>query len=283
MPLDVSAVVCTWNCRTTIEACLKSLRDNQLGEIILVDANSDDGTRMIAEKYVDKILTDPREGLARARNIGIAEASKQFVINVGADNIMPPGSVVQMLIAMKKGNYSGVSAMTLMKNNRMNYITTAMNSYKKARYFPGERSVIGTPTLFQTELLKKNPYDNKMSWSDDGDLCTRLGQQGHKFAIANVIVYEIGSETIKSVFYRWKGYGKSDWETYTKNSRGWNTRRKWFSITYPLRNELIYPFVRIGGFHRFKMLTFLLLITCIRYYSWINHTIKFKRKFDRRK
>ncbi|HME54286.1 MAG TPA: glycosyltransferase family 2 protein [Candidatus Lokiarchaeia archaeon] len=277
MQLDVSAIVCTWNCRNTIERCLKSLRDNNVGEVILVDASSNDGTREIASKYVDKVLTDPREGLARARNIGIAEAIKTYVVNVGADNIMPKGSIAKMLEYMKEGGYAGVSAMTFMMDTRMNYITNAMNYYKKARFFPGERAVIGTPTLFRTRLLQENPYDNKMSWSDDGDLCTRLGKEGNKFAIANVGVYEIGSETIKSVFYRWKGYGKSDWETYTKNSPGWNIRRKIFSITYPLRNELLYPFIKIPGANRFRVLPFISLITFIRYYNWIKFTLKSKK------
>ena len=47
---DVSAVVCSWNCAESIERCLKSLRDNNIGELILVDANSDDGTRDIREE-----------------------------------------------------------------------------------------------------------------------------------------------------------------------------------------------------------------------------------------
>jgi glycosyltransferase involved in cell wall biosynthesis len=282
MPLDVSAIVCSWNCRSTIEQCLKSLRDNQVGEIILVDASSNDGTRELAKKLVDKILTDPREGLARARNIGIAEASKTFIINVGADNIMPRGSIAKMLQYLSKGNYAGVSAMTFMKSTTMNYITTAMNYYKKARYYPGERAVIGTPTLFYSKILKENPYDNRMSWSDDGDLCTRLARQGHKFAIADVAVYEIGSESIQSLFYRWKGYGKSDWETYSKNSPSWNLKRRFFSLTYPFRNELAYPVIKIRGLKRFYTLPFLILITFIRYNSWLRHSLKRKTKFSKK-
>ena len=98
---DVSAVVCSWNAASSIDECLSSLKENRIGEIILVDADSDDGTREIAEKYADKILIDPREGLARARNIGITEASKKYVLNVGADNIMPVGSINKMLRYMQ--------------------------------------------------------------------------------------------------------------------------------------------------------------------------------------
>ncbi len=271
---DVSAVVCSWNCAESIERCLKSLRDNNIGELILVDANSDDGTREIAKKYVDKLLTDPRKGLAMARNIGIAEATKKFVLNCGSDNIMPPNSINKMIYFKEKFGYSGVSAMTYLTADKKEYLSWAMNLYKKARFFPGERNVIGTPTLFETHLLKDNPYDNKLSDSDDGDLCQRLKALGHRFAIANVFCYEIGQENMKSVFSRWKRYGKSDWETYTKNSVNWSILRKFNSLTYPLRNELLIPFFRIPALTRFKMIPFLSLITYIRYYWWLGYYIK---------
>ena len=64
--------------------------------------------------------------------------------------------------------------MTYLTADKKEYLSWAMNLYKKARFFPGKRNVIGTPTLFETHLLKDNPYDNKLSDSDDGDLCQRL-------------------------------------------------------------------------------------------------------------
>ncbi|MFH1581705.1 MAG: glycosyltransferase family 2 protein [Pseudomonadota bacterium] len=271
--IKVSAVVCTLNAEKNIEECLGSLRRNGVGEIILVDADSKDKTREISSKYADKILRDPRKGLAMARNIGIAEASREYILNFGSDNVMPEGTLEKMLRWLKEKEYSGVSAMTYLKNPGKNYLSSAMNLYKKARYFPGERDVIGTPTLFRTQLLRDFPYDNKMGWSDDGDLCDRLRYQGHRFVICDAIVWEIGSEDIESVFYRWKGYGRSDWEIYVKHSKGWPFLRRVKSFSHPLRNELIHPFLRTPGLRRFAVLPFLLLITYMRYFSWIKHAI----------
>jgi glycosyltransferase involved in cell wall biosynthesis len=271
--LDVTAVVCSWNCVSTIGDCLNSLKKNRLAEIILVDADSNDGTRAIASGLADAILTDPRRGLATARNLGIARARSKYVVNVGADNVMPPGSIARMIDCLEKGKYAGVSATTILRNARLSYFARAMNEYKRARYFSGERSVIGTPTLFARSVLAANPYDEVMSWSDDGDLCTRLAETGARFAIADVEVFEIGSENLRSIAYRWKGYGKSDWETYSKYSPGWSFARRVKSLLYPLRNELLRPFARMGLFRGMAILPFLLLITVIRYRSWIANTI----------
>ena len=68
---DVSAVVCTLDSISSIEACLTSLRAAGVGQLIVVDASSTDGTREVAEQLADEVVTDPRLGLGHARNVGI--------------------------------------------------------------------------------------------------------------------------------------------------------------------------------------------------------------------
>lgn len=273
---DVAAVVCTFNSEANIGKVLASLKDNFIEEIIVVDAASEDKSVEIARQYTNLIFQDPREGLAKARNIGITEVTKKYTLNVGSDNIMPEGSIFSMLDYMIKNNYSGVSAQTLLKSDKITYLSFAMNIYKQLRYYPGERNVIGTPSLFETKLLKENPFDNKMSWSDDGDLCTRLRAEGHRFAIADSTVYEIGSESISSIIIRWKGYGKSDWETYSKYSVNWSFSRKLQSILHPLKNELFLPMIKARLVDKIRIFPFLLFITFLRYSSWIRWSITSK-------
>ena len=76
---DVSVVVCTKNAKATIEQVILSIKRNNPKEIIVVDANSQDGTREILEGMGVRVLTDPGKGLALARQIGIENASGEFV------------------------------------------------------------------------------------------------------------------------------------------------------------------------------------------------------------
>ncbi len=48
-PQDISAVVCTMNSIKSIHMCLQSLHNCGVGEIIVVDANSKDGTRQVID------------------------------------------------------------------------------------------------------------------------------------------------------------------------------------------------------------------------------------------
>ncbi|TFH46834.1 MAG: glycosyltransferase [ANME-2 cluster archaeon] len=54
--LDVSVVVCTKNEESRIEDCLKSIVNNNPGEIIVVDGESTDTTIDIAKKYTNKVI-----------------------------------------------------------------------------------------------------------------------------------------------------------------------------------------------------------------------------------
>lgn len=275
---NVTAVVCSWNSITSIEKCLNSLAKNNI-KIIVVDANSNDGTREIANKYAMKVITDPRKGLGNARNLGIKEVTTEYILNWGVDNILPKGQIEIMFECLKKNEFIGVSAQTFVLSEKMNYLSKSLNVYKKARFFPGERKVIGTPTLFLTEILKKNKYDNSMTWSDDGDICTRLARQNYKFAISDAFVYEYGYETIHTIFQRWRNYGRSDSEIFYKYSKDWCLKRKIQSYIYPLLNELVIPIKKISFINKFKLLPFLIFITLVRYIYWIKFSI-FKTKYS---
>jgi len=272
----ITAVVCSWNAIKSIKKCLTSLIENRI-RVIVVDASSNDGSREIANKYADQVLTDPRKGLAKARNIGIENVKTKYVLNWGVDNILPKGQLKIMLDCLEQNEFAGVSAQTFIMSESMNYLSTSLNLYKKARYFPGERNVIGTPTLFKTSLLKKNKFDNSMSWSDDGDLCARLAKKNYKFAISNAFVYEYGYENLSSIIIRWKNYGRSDWEIFSKYSREWKLKRKIQSIFHPLYNELLLPLYKSSFLNKIKLFPFLIFITLVRYIFWIKYSISKSR------
>ena len=188
-PADVSAVVCTLNSISGIERCLKSLRAAGVQDLIVVDANSSDGTREIAEQLADKVLTDPGKGLGMARNIGIEHTTKPLILNMGSDNVMPVGELEKMIQALEQknqGNRQGVSAQTLIEGD--DYLSNGLNAWRKGRFLPGPAAVIGTPTLFIGETLRAHPYDPNRRFSDDSELCERWAKEfSATFAISDAV------------------------------------------------------------------------------------------------
>ena len=276
-PSDVSAVVCTLNSVASIERCLVSLRDAGVGEIIIVDARSSDGTREIASRYADQVLEDPGTGLGNARNIGIAESTKPLVLNMGSDNVLPAGQLELMIKTLENGNYDGVSARTHVEGT--NYPSRGLNAWRKGRFRAGPATVIGTPTLFLGDLLRSFPYDPERTFSDDSELCDRWQRKlGATFAISDAEVVEIGKTSWDEVNRRCQMYGTSDAEIYRWESENWSTSRKAKSLLHPVRSDLITPMRILAKKEAARALPFLMLFTARRYVAWLRASQRSKSR-----
>ncbi len=277
--LDLSVVVCTHNSEEIIEGCLDSIRKNYPKEVILVDANSTDRTREIAEPFADRILEDGGKGLGNARNMGLDAAECKYIAFVGPDNIMPEGSLKKMIEYLQQYDCSIVSAMTKLPETD-SYLGWAQNIYR-TKYTPGYKDVVGTPTLFETEVLKKYRYDTFMTNSDDTDLCARMAKDGHKFAISDTTVLEIGFTSMAAVLERWPRYGRGDCLFYKKHSHKWSVARKLKSFFHPIETEFLTPIKRIGFLKCVSIIPFLILVTTLRYYGWIKTLFTHREHFHK--
>jgi len=272
----VSAVVCTLNSLSSIEKCLRSLREARAGEIIVVDASSTDGTREIADQLADTVLTDPGTGLGNARNVGIAQTSKPLILNMGSDNVLPPGQLERMIRTLESGEFQGVSARTRIEGS--SYPSRGLNAWRKGRFRPGPTLIIGTPTLFRGDLLRANPYDTNRTFSDDSELCERWTREfGATFAISDAEVLEIGKTTWQEVRTRCRMYGISDEEIYRLESPDWSNERKIRSLLHPARSDLLTPLTHLPPQEAIGTLPFLLSFTGMRYAAWMDSAIRSSR------
>jgi glycosyltransferase involved in cell wall biosynthesis len=87
----VSVIIPAYNAAATLEPCIRSVLaqdyPSSLVEFIVVDNGSTDGTNAILSRYKDQViaLTEPRRGAAAARNLGVRQASSEFVAFTDAD------------------------------------------------------------------------------------------------------------------------------------------------------------------------------------------------------
>lgn len=92
--LDVSFVVPARNEADCIAACVASLM-RQAGsfrsEVIVVDNGSTDDTAALASSVGARVVTEPRPGLAHARQAGLYAAQAPILVYVDADTMLPPG------------------------------------------------------------------------------------------------------------------------------------------------------------------------------------------------
>ena len=273
-PIEVAAVVCTMNSISGIRECLTSLRQSGVGEIVVVDASSTDGTREVALELADLVVSDPGTGLGRARNAGIERTTKPLILNMGSDNVMPDGELQKMIDYLVVNDFHGVSAQTVIEGD--DWISSGLNTWRQGRFPEGEASVIGTPTLFLGDLLRSHPYDSTRMFSDDSELCERWRTElGARFGISNAVSQEIGKTSWDEVKIRCRMYGKSDAENYAKGRKdGWGATRRLQSVAYPFKKDFLTPLSSPHTKVTPKDFGFLSVFTSLRYWSWAKNALK---------
>jgi N-acetylglucosaminyl-diphospho-decaprenol L-rhamnosyltransferase len=99
----VDIIIVTYNTRAELDACLRSLaaaRPVALGEIVVVDNDSSDGTvAHVRQAWPDVrvIALDRNVGFAAANNAAIRQSSAPFVLLLNSDTLVPPGAVDTLL------------------------------------------------------------------------------------------------------------------------------------------------------------------------------------------
>lgn len=271
---DVSVVVCTKNSLSGIEASLNSLLKSNVGEIIVVDAHSTDGTPNIALQIADMVVQDSGKGLGNARNVGISHTTKPLVLNWGSDNVLPPGQLDRMIEYLVEGGFQGVSARTRIRGN--DYLSRSLNTWRAGRFLEGEREVIGTPTLFFGETLRRYPYDSNRIFSDDSELCERWKKElNARFAISDAVVEEVGKSSWQEVQIRARMYGISDKEVFDQGSKnGWSLTRKAQSLLHPLTADFLTPIRYSKRQDVIPAIPFLFAFTAARYSAWTLAALK---------
>jgi len=88
----VSVIIPTYCEEKIIEECLKSVENQKFDggriEIIVVDSNSPDNTRAIAEKYADRVINLKHRGVGKARNAGAKMARSETLLFLDADTLL---------------------------------------------------------------------------------------------------------------------------------------------------------------------------------------------------
>ncbi|HTM87927.1 MAG TPA: glycosyltransferase family 2 protein [Terriglobales bacterium] len=106
----VSVLICTFNSRRVLPACLQALRQQACGplEVVIVDNASSDGTREIldhlqAPEY-QVILNRENAGFAAAQNQAIRRARGEWLLSLNADVVLTPDFISQLLAAAEATN-----------------------------------------------------------------------------------------------------------------------------------------------------------------------------------
>ena len=264
--LPISVCICTLNCIEEIKNCLEAVFRNNISEVIVVDAESNDGTFQFLRSQPVKLISCPRLGLAYQRQLSIENASKEFIAIVDSQDVLEDDCLAVLLAEMKLYRWHAIQASTHAKFLDT-YWQRAYNSFTKYSLNEvGETNMVGRPCIYKSKSILEIGFDPFFSFGvgcEDADISIQFEKKSYKQGMGSGIVKRVHPKYIGQWFKKWAKYGRGDACLIFKYPYKTFGIIKHQLITYPIlrsyklirRNQCQYaPFYILTGIVRFTFM-----------------------------
>jgi len=113
--MDISIIIVNYNVKDFLAQCLSTLRialDGMESEIIVIDNNSQDGSKEYLPKKFPEVLytwLDANLGFGAANNIGIQQAKGKYILLLNPDTLIEKDTIRKMIAFMDKEPNTGIA------------------------------------------------------------------------------------------------------------------------------------------------------------------------------
>lgn len=229
--MKVSVVTPNYNGKDFLYAYFESLikNSNEIGEVIIVDNGSNDGSQEFIRNYREKvdfpivlIENSQNLGFAEAVNQGISKARYDYIFSLNNDTVVEKSAILELLNLLNTdGRIFSVSSKMVQFNNP-ELIDDAGDDYTLLAYTKKKGnnqnlnnfievseifSSCAGAALYRKDLLEElGGFDSEFfAYMEDVDLGYRARINGYKNLFCpNAIVYHIGSATTGSQYNEFK-------------------------------------------------------------------------------
>jgi len=187
--MQISIVTISYNQGEFLEQAILSVLNQgyQNIEYIVVDPGSTDGSRVIIDKYRDrisKIIFEPDKGPADGLNKGFSQATGEIYGFLNSDDILLPGALPQVVDYFRK--YQQVDIVSgdslIIDNNGHELRKSYSDKFSPVLYAYGACVLLQPSTFFRSHAFDKVGgfnIENNRAW--DGELWVDMGLQGMEF------------------------------------------------------------------------------------------------------
>src|SRR5258708_4868852 len=153
---QVSVIISTRNAAVTLENCLKSIQKQTYkpGELIVVDRDSTDGTKQIAQKYTNQVYNYGTER-SDQRNYGAKKASGDYLLFLDADMELTPSVIESAVKRVEKE--PGVAAVIIPEESVGNGYWAKVKAFERSFYI-GDLSIEAPRFINKKVFLKVGGY-----------------------------------------------------------------------------------------------------------------------------
>jgi glycosyltransferase involved in cell wall biosynthesis len=241
--MNITVILCTFNrCRNLPQAlesvAAQVLPDSVEWEVIVVNNNSNDETRAVAEEYCRRYpdrfryLFEPQQGLSRARNAGILEADGEIITFMDDDVTVEPMWLQNLTASLYDGEWAGAGGPVRppadFKPPRWLTLGGEMDLGGALALIdfgdvPGElkKPPYGTNMAFRREMFEKygafradlGRCGNSLLSNEDTEFGRRLMSAGERlrYEPSAVVHHPVPKERLSKKYFRawWLDYGRA--------------------------------------------------------------------------
>lgn len=217
----ITAIICSKNRGHMLRDCLRSIHEQGIFNIIIVDSNSKDDTRLIAKENGCKILNDGGRGLAFSRQMGLENATTKYIIFIDTDiRFTEPNSIRKMLTEMIDFGWDAIHAKILDSRFDKGYFESCEDFHFRRRFNkPGitTRMCCSACIIRREEALNVGFDISLKGAGEDVDFFSRFAAAKNVFGISNVSVQHLHRSGIKGFFQQRVWYGEANAALYVKS------------------------------------------------------------------
>ena len=261
----------------SIQDAILSAKRNDPAEVIVIEGGSTDRTFELASRFADRALQVTPFNLGHKRNVGVNVASQRYVLNMDADQVLEPEGLETMIRELEHFGWAGIQ--TQLKSVRNDtYWEAAMEATLQLSHgSPGPRTMLGTPALYQREVLLENGFNSAITGScDDTDLCYRLTRRGYSLGVSTATCYQKHRASLRGVLKKFYWYGQGDHQFGRLHPE-----RRWSIFLHPIRNYMFGKTLALIRQRKLRYAAFPLLAGLARHLGFWKGWLNFLR--DRQK
>lgn len=202
MDIKLSIIIVSWNTAEITEKCVETI--NQYlpkSEIIVVDNGSTDSTVKILSqiKNVKIIENNANLGFAKANNIGLKEATSEYIVFMNSDIELLDSTISDMVQYLKNNSHIGIIGPKFLNPDLTPQASvfppqTAINAFKEfwlkqkafSKYIPQSNQPLKVSFISGGCLaVKKDFFKSIGTWNEkyffyfeDMDLCRQVNRSG---------------------------------------------------------------------------------------------------------
>ena len=207
-PPLISYLIAVRNRARNITHCLKSLSDENVDEIVVVDGNSTDGTSQLIDTFDAVHLYDQGKGPSTARNIGLKSCNGEYVVIIDGDQWISKGFDSKLKVILSTKEFDAVFCHEFWAGSSI-WASARREEISQVSMLRGD-SINWPRVVRRSILLAVGGWDDDFWSFEDHDLLERMKRLSPKFLKSDLIVYSDASDISPYVeFRRGKIYSRS--------------------------------------------------------------------------